>query len=337
MTDIPLISVVIPCRNEVKAIRKTVQAILKSSYPNIEVLVVDGMSEDGTRNELDQLAQEDSRVRMIDNPKKLTPYAFNLGIKYSHGQFIQIVGSRNVLAEDYLDILMVALDEHPEVDCVGGDYQHVSETESGRYLALAMESKFGVGGNNYRTLRADRLVDTVGVPMYRRSIFNEIGGFDESLTRNQDDDFNFRLTERGKKIMYVHKAKTTYLVRASLSKAFHQFFQYGYFKVFVNRKHRQMTTWRQMAPPLFVAALAFGIPLTLFSHRVHLFMNTMFCAYIAVGLVMAGKGLGFTARAQTLYCCFILHLGYGLGYWQGIWDFLVIHRPPRKEMQRQTT
>jgi glycosyltransferase involved in cell wall biosynthesis len=334
---VPPVSVVIPCRNEVKAIRQTVLAILNSSYPNLEVLVVDGMSEDGTREILMQLARENPRVRMIDNPKKLTPFAFNLGIKNAQGEFIQIVGSRNVLADDYLAILVDALQSHPEVDCVGGDYQHVSDTPAGRHIALAMESKFGVGMGNYRTMQEDALVDTVGVPMYRSTIFDEIGLFDEALTRNQDDDFNFRLSQRGKKIMYVHAAKTTYLVRASLAKAFRQFFQYGYFKVFVNRKHKRVTTVRQLIPPAFVAALVVGAPLSFFFPPVQRMMNLMMAAYFVLGLVLAGKGLSLGDRLQVLFCCLVMHLGYGLGYLQGIWDFLVIHRPPRAEMQRQTT
>lgn len=332
-----LVSVVIPCRNEVKAIRGTVQAILDCDYPEVEVLVIDGMSEDGTRDVLAQLSAEDRRVRMIDNPHRLTPYAFNIGVKSAAGEYVQIVGSRNVLAKNYLSLLVRALRDNPDVDCVGGDFQHVSDTAAGESLACAMESKFGVGMGNYRTMKEDRLVDTVGVPMYRRAIFNEVGYFDEALTRNQDDDFNFRLTQRGKKILYVHSAKTTYLVRASLKKAFNQFFQYGYFKVFVNRKHKRVTTFRQLIPPLFVAGLAVGLPLSLASPFVQLVLSFAMVAYMAMGLSLAGSGLNLWARIHVLFSCFVMHIGYGLGYWQGIWDFFVLQRSPRLQFQKQTT
>src|SRR5689334_19167843 len=108
-----LVSVVIPCRNEAKAIRQTVKAILESEYPEVEVLVVDGMSEDGTREILKQLESEDPRVRMVDNPHRLTPYAFNLGVKNARGEYVQVVGSRNVLAKNYLGLLVTALRDHP--------------------------------------------------------------------------------------------------------------------------------------------------------------------------------------------------------------------------------
>ena len=335
-TDSPLVSVVIPCRNEVKSIRSTVLAILAGDYQNLEILVVDGMSEDGTRAELEKLSQEDSRVRMIDNPNKKTPYAFNLGVVNARGEFVQIVGSRNVLASNYISILMYNLETQPDVACVGGDFQHVSDTPSGEYLAQAMESKFGVGFGNYRTMQQNAYVDTVGIPMYRRSIFSDVGLFDENLTRNQDDDFNFRVRAKGYKILYVHAAKATYLVRASYKKAFHQFSQYGYFKVFVNRKHKAVTTMRQLVPPVFVLVWLVGLPLSLFSLTVASFLSTLAFVYIVLGLFMSTSVGSVMDRLYVTFNCAILHFGYGWGYLRGVWDFLVVHRPPSESFQRQT-
>lgn len=331
-----LVSVVIPCRNEVNAIRETVEAALNSSYPNVEVLVVDGMSEDGTRDVLKAMSAADPRVRMVDNEKKLTPFAFNLGVQNAAGEYVQIVGARNVLDRDYIAILVDVLKSRPDVACVGGDYQHVYNSDAGALIAQAMESKFGVGMGNYRTMSENTYVDTVGIPLYRASIFNDVGLFDERLTRNQDDEYNFRVRQRGFKIMYVHAAKATYLVRGSLKKAFWQFFQYGYFKVFVNKKHGAITTLRQIVPALFVAFWVLG---ALFTALVPSFaMVLLFVAilYSLLGLALTGPG-GPLRRARVLGACFVLHMGYGLGYWAGIWDFLVRRRPPRLAFQGQTT
>ncbi len=332
-----LVSVVIPCRNEVKSIQGTVRAILQSVYSNIEVIVVDGMSDDGTRQVLDELVRADQRVRVIDNPKRKTPFAFNLGIRASRGEFVQIVGSRNVLDQEYILKLVVKLENRPDVACVGGDYQHVSDSASGRLISLAMESKFGVGMGNYRTMQADGLVDTVGVPMYRRSIFEEVGMFDESLTRNQDDDFNFRLHQRGMKVLYVHGAKTTYLVRGSFKKAFNQFMQYGYFKVFVNRKHKAVTTLRQVIPPAFLGFILITFPLSVFSDAIADMLSITLLVYLILGLALAGRGLAFSQRLQVVGTCFMMHVAYGAGYWAGIFDFLVLNVQPREVFQRQTT
>lgn len=330
-----MVSVVIPCRNEVKAIANTVHAILDSYHKSLEVIVVDGMSDDGTRDVLIALA-DDPRVRIVDNVNKLTPYAFNLGVRAAQGEYVQIVGARNGLDPAYISILLDKLKSRADVACVGGDYQHVYDSEAGRYISRAMESKFGMGAGNYRTMDKDSYVDTVGIPMYRKSIFQQIGYFDESLTRNQDDEFNFRLRQRGMKIMYVHAAKATYLVRGSLSKAFEQFRQYGYFKVFVNKKHQAVTTVRQVIPALFLAFWAVGLPLSLFSARIRGLLSITAFVYIAVGLWFAGKDLSLGDRARVLLMCFGLHVAYGLGYWQGIWDFLIVGRTPRTELQRQT-
>ena len=332
-----LVSVVIPCRNERKAIAETVRAILNSTYPSVEVLVVDGMSDDGTREILAEMALKDNRLRVVDNEKKLTPFAFNLGVQHAGGEFVQIVGSRNVLAPDYISILMDTLQSRPDVACVGGDYQHVYDSAAGRLIAKAMESKFGVGAGNYRTMTDNAYVDTVGVPMYRTSIFKEVGIFDERLTRNQDDEFNFRVVQRGHKILYVHAAKVTYLVRGSLTKAFWQFFQYGYFKVFVNKKHGAITTLRQIVPALFVAFWVLGVPFAYFAPGFHFVLGSVAGLYMFLGIVLAGRGVGLSSRPQIMLTCFVLHVGYGCGYWAGIWDFLVAKRSPRLSFQRQTT
>lgn len=337
-----LVSAVIPCRNEIKAIEATVRALLATNHPKIEVLVVDGMSEDGTRDVVKKLMQEDPRVRLVDNPKKLTPYAFNLGVVNARGEFVQIVGSRNVLDPNYIPLLLEALKLSPEVACAGGDYQHVYDSAAGRMISLAMESKFGMGFGNYRTMEADTYVDTVGIPLYHRQIFEKIGMFDEMLTRNQDDEFNFRVRQMGFKIMYVHSAKATYLVRGSLKKAFHQFFQYGYFKVFVNRKHKAVTTGRQMVPAMFLAALVLLtlgslLPLGWATTIFRALLIWMLIAYILLGMKLAGRDLTLAERFQVVKTCFVLHVGYGYGYWMGIWDFLIFSHQPRVAFQRQTT
>lgn len=354
------VSVVIPCRNENGAIQKCIESIMASQIADLEILVVDGMSTDGTRESLQVLITRFSRpgriLKCIDNPNLTTPFAFNAGILNSTGEFVQIVGSRNLLDPHYIPSLISALQSDDKIGCVGGDYQHSFQNQSSQALALAMESKFGVGGSNYRTMSKSGYVDTVGVPMYRRSIFCELGLFDEMLTRNQDDDFNFRLTQAGFKVYYVHEAKNIYFVRGSLQKAFKQYSQYGYFKVFVNQKHQTVTTFRQLVPPLFVAFLASGVPLALAS----LFMDqtTALSKFPAafVGLVLAFYlVLGFTfgwqaTKSSTLsvpyrlplaiqvqLAIFVLHFGYGFGYLKGIWDFLLLRRTPALQMQKMTT
>lgn len=330
-----LVSVVIPCRNERRHIGDCVTSILASDHAELEVIVVDGLSDDGTRDILRELAK-DARVRVVDNPHKLTPFAFNLGILNAKGDYIQIVGSRNMLSPTYISTLKAALDSRQDVACVGGDYQHVYESENTKYLGLAMESPFGVGAGNYRTKTSDADVDTVGIPLYRKALFSEVGLFDETFTRNQDDELNYRARLLGYKIRYVHAAKATYLVRSSLGKAFRQFYQYGYFKVLANKKHRALTTMRQIVPALFVVSLATWLA-TFWASKAWLSIGLAMAAlYCLLGIARAGPQLGMAERMRVLVACFTLHVAYGTGYLQGILDFILLGRRPRTNLQKQT-
>src|SRR3712207_6517876 len=115
MSEFELVSVVMPCRNEVRSIEKAVRAVLDSYYPNLELIVVDGMSEDGTRDVLHRLQQEDPRVRLVNNPMKLTPQAFNLGVRAAKGTILQRVDSRNIVDPNYISILVEKLQTRPDV------------------------------------------------------------------------------------------------------------------------------------------------------------------------------------------------------------------------------
>lgn len=333
-----LVSVIIPCRNEVQSVGKCIEAILASDYPLLEIIVVDGMSEDGTRSVLNNLSKSFSNIKIVDNPEKLTPFAFNYGVKNANGFYIQRVDARNLIAVDYISKLVNILEENPMISCVGGDYQHTYSTPAGEYISWAMESKFGVGAGNYRTMKKNTYVDTVGVPMYRRSIFEEIGFFDENLARNQDDDFNFRVRKKGHKILYVCDAKVKYFVRGTYKKLFNQMKQYGYFKVFVNKKHKTVTTIRQIIPLLFLIFSLGGALASFLWPLFFPFYLLIMAAYFLLGSVSA---TAFTINPFKIlnvqYACLVMHLGYGLGYLIGILDFLILNKSPSNFMKQQTT
>lgn len=322
------ISVILPCRNERKNIERSVRAILASTHENFEVIVVDGQSDDGTRDILRSLSMQDPRVKIVDNPKKLTAFALNIGVVHARGEFVQIVGARQMIAPDYLALLLKIMQSRADVVCAGGSDRPVADSPWGEVMALALESKFGVGASNYRTMRMDCYVDTVGVPMYRTSVFREIGTFDERLTQNQEDEFHFRLEQKGRKIFYVHNAKVTYLVSGSLKESFRQSFQRGYIKVFVNQLHGVVTTSRQMIPAAFVAFWVVFLPWAGLLPGLRPVAGFIALLYALTGLVMAGRKVGLIRRFQVLFACFVLHLGYGLGYWAGIWNFLIKKREP---------
>lgn len=330
-----MISVVIPCRNEVKNIAECVEAIFASELEagdTIEVLVVDGMSNDGTLEVLATLQQRFTELKIVPNPQQVTPVAFNLGIKAASGTFLQIIGARQVISTNYLREAKRSLLENPEIGCVGGAVTNVYQTPESEIIGLAMSSSFGVGGGNFRVMKQSEFTDTVGTPMYPMSIFDEVGYFNEALLRNQDDEFNYRVTKAGKKILLNVDINIKYYVRAKVSNLFKQYYQYGYWKVFVNKMHGAITNVRQLVPAVFVTGLLLGFilswlhPLLAWLYVGALVLYMLLALYAAFSI--AGAGL----RAFRVALIFpVLHFSYGWGYLRGLVDFFLLGKNPSRQ------
>jgi len=336
-----MISVVIPCLNEASFIDATLEALAQQEDPGepFEVLVVDGGSTDGTREVLKQWEARDPRFRMVENPERITPVALNRGIEASRGETVVIFGAHARCAPDFLQRNAEALRAHPESGCVGGTVSQIHGSTTARRIGMALSTPFGVGDARFRTGGLAGHVDTVAFGAYRRAALEEIGLFDATLVRNQDDELNFRLHEAGWRIWFDPRIRSSYFVRSSYRRLAAQYRQYGYWKVFVNRKHGTVTTARQVVPALFLAGLAAllvlagidaagGLPAVW--HRVPLLVGAS-----AVGLWLAGAFASaalLTERVRDIpgvvwaFAC--IHGGYGGGYWEGIVHFLVLRRKP---------
>ena len=200
-----------------------------------------------------------------------------------------------------------------------------------------MSSAFGVGNAHFRTGSKNGFVDTVAFGAYRNEVFEKIGYFDEDLIRNQDDEFNFRLLQNGFKIYLNSNIKSKYYVRASFSKLYKQYYQYGYWKVYVNKKHKAVTSIRQLVPLFFVLFLFLGFTLSF----LHWILGTLFSlgllAYIGLAIVFASqKSTSFEKITGIAYTFFLLHFSYGLGYLVGIFDFIALNKGPRISSQKLT-
>jgi glycosyltransferase involved in cell wall biosynthesis len=333
------IGVVIPCRNEQAYIAECISAILRCELPldtEIAIYVVDGMSDDRTRTVVNELCQQNANLHLIDNVRQLTPFAFNLGINAALPcDFIQIIGARHIVSRNYLSRSLEILQSDHSAWCVGGRIINEFSNETSKLISHAMSTSFGMGIGNFRTLESSGYTDTVTSPMYPVWVFDRIGMFDEELIRNQDDDFNFRVSQAGGKIFYIQDISLKYYVRASYKGLWRQFFQYGYWKVYVNRKHKAVTTLRQLVPPLFVLYLIFFG----FAFFIHIYLGLVAVIPMALHIVL---NIYFSARSanslhgflQLLKTYWILHLSYGLGYLRGIWEFVILGRKPSEKQKR---
>lgn len=336
---LPFVSIIMPIRNEARYISDCLKSILNQDYPPhlLEVLVVDGMSNDETREivrgfihseeegeKRNQASSVDTTggkpaIVLLDNPGRIVPSAFNIGLQHAKGEIIIRVDGHCRIDHDYVR-RCVELLRTKGADNVGGLMRGEGQSFAARVISLATSSPFGVGGARFHYAQTAGWVDTVYLGAYRREVFARIGGFDEELVRNQDDEFNFRLTQSGGKIWLDPSIQVTYYVRSNFRTLWRQYFQYGFYKVRVIQKRRQVASWRHMVPASFVAALAFTIILSLISgHK--------FWGFLVAGPYLAANILAsiWTARRdwETIrllpLAFFILHFAYGSGFLWGLW------------------
>jgi glycosyltransferase involved in cell wall biosynthesis len=322
------VGIVIPCYQEAQYIRACVTGCLNQtgSFP-IQVYVVDGGSTDQTRSILLELQQQYSNLHVLDNPHKTTPHALNIGLKHSSEHYKMILGAHACLPEDYVEKCLRTFEHHPEAACVGGLIENQFENESSAVIGLAMSSPFGVGNAHFRTGAKSGFVDTVAFGMYKKEVFERIGYFNEELARNQDDEFNFRLTQNQGKIFLNTDLSSQYFVRSSYSKLYRQYYQYGYWKVYVNVLHRQVTTVRQLFPAFLVLYVALLLPLLALPILPNWLVLLPALSYVILGLYF-GLKKSATQVVSVLITFGILHFSYGTGYLKGIWDFIVLKNKP---------
>ncbi|HEY6931242.1 MAG TPA: glycosyltransferase [Thermoanaerobaculia bacterium] len=328
----PLVSVIMPVRNEGGFIARALKSVLGQDYPadRMEVVVADGMSDDNTR-EIVKSFQSDRRVRLIDNPQFIVPTGLNAGIRQARGEIVVRVDGHCEIAPDYVSRCV----EHllsGEADAVGGPVQTVGLTSRAKAIASAMSSVFGVGASKFRTLRGrDLLVDTVAFPAYWRILLLRAGPFDEEFVRNQDDEYNYRLLDRGAKILLAADVKSVYYCRGSWTSLWKQYFQYGFWKVRVMQKHPRQMRWRQFVPPLFVSSLVISALMALLSRTNSHFFATVAGLYVLANLVSSIAAAREEPRLTPLIVVTfaIMHFAYGAGFWVGCFHF-------RKSLNRRT-
>jgi succinoglycan biosynthesis protein ExoA len=336
----PLVSIVLPCRNEQGCIQDCLESVLKQEQPEggLEILIADGMSTDGTREYLQQAAAEHPQIRVLDNPGRIVSTGLNAAIRAARGNIIVRMDAHTNYAPDYVRQCLAVMNE-TGADNVGGPMQTTAKTYMERAIRAAFHSAFAVGGARSHLTRHKGYVDTVIYGCWEKGLFGRIGYFDEELVRNQDDEHNLRLLRAGGKIYQSTRIRSWYRVRGSLKGLFRQYMQYGYWKVLVIRKHRIPASWRHVVPGAFLGSLCLLAVVGLFwapSLWTAVGLAVLYLATtLAVGLIIA-------ARSQwTLFpilpvviACF--HFGYGYGFLRGILDFVIRNSAPETKFVQLT-
>ena len=322
----PFVSVVMPIRNEARWIGRSLSSVLAQDWPaaRMEILVVDGMSDDGTGSVVAEMlshAGSPASARLMENPGRIVSKALNKALDEAVGDVIVRVDGHCEIPPDYVSRCVQLLTEKG-ADNVGGRVVTVGDTVGSRAIASAMSSPFGVGGARFRYSNKPGWVDTVPFGAWPREVFDRIGRFDEELVRNQDDEFNFRLTQAGGKIWFDPSIRSVYRSRATLSSLWRQYFGYGLYKVRLIQKRGGVASWRHLVPPTFVVAIVASIVVSLVAWTpvpVLALAALYLAASIVAAVVAARKDL---ATLFVLPVCFAtIHVAYGCGFWAGLWRF----------------
>lgn len=321
------ISVIVPCRNEKRHIREFLDSLLAQEIDpgcDVEILVADGMSDDGTRDILREVAAVHPNVRIADNPGRIVSTGLNAAIEASSGDLIIRMDAHTVYAPDYIRECIRASTQSG-ADNVGGPWVARGKGLLGRAIASAFRVPFCTGGGKAHDAAYEGEVDTVYLGCWPRSVFAKVGGFDPDLVRNQDDEFNFRLKLAGGKVWQSPRIQSVYTPRASLKALFRQYMQYGFWKVAVMRKHKALASWRHMVPVMFVLANIILLSIAAVPSFLRPFALTAWIVMIALYLCAALVAAWGTARRDGIDLLPILpvvfltyHLSYGWGFLMGL-------------------
>ena len=266
MKNAPIVSVVVPCRNEEKFISDCLDSIIANDYPKdkLEILVVDGMSKDKTREIIKKLKIKNLKlkIKVLDNPRIITPAAMNVGIKNSKGEIIIKMDAHSLYEKDYISKCVEHLKESG-ANNVGGVLKAIPSKKSlvARAIAISLSHIFGAGGSYFRTgVSEPREVDTVAFGCYWKKIFDKIGFFDERMAKIEDLELNSRLKKAGGKIMLFPDIKASYYPSSdNLKDFFKHNFTDGIWITYPLKFGFISSSWRHYIPLIFVLALPLSI------------------------------------------------------------------------------
>ncbi len=322
----PSVSVVIPCRNEENTIHLVLDAIYHQTYPRdlLQVVVADGFSEDNTRQKIADFknSHPDFDLLVVDNPKRVIPAGLNAAIRASSGEIIVRMDAHSIPNQDYVVLCVDALERNIAQN-VGGvwDIQPGKDSWFAHSIAAAAGNPLAVGDAHYRFTDKADYVDTVPYGSYKRSLFEEIGFFDETLLANEDYELNTRILQNGGKIWLDPKIRCKYFARSNLRALAKQYYGYGYWKVQMLKRYPKTLRWRQALPPAFLlglfATFVVGIfwkpSLLLFAGVLGLYLLIL----MGVGLYMAIKKSDILMMIGIPLAIITMHFSWGAGFLAG--------------------
>lgn len=328
---LPLVSIIMPCRNEERFIGQCLDSIIAQDYPKdrLEVWIGDGISEDRTREIIEKYTREYPFIKLFDNPKKIAPVAQNIGIKNAKGEIIIIMDAHSNYRNDYISKCVKHSKEY-NADNVGGIIITVPRDNSllAKAIALVLSNPFGAGNAYFRIgSKKPRLVDTVPFGCYKKDIFKKIGLYNEKIARGYEMDLNLRLRKAAGKILLFPDIVSYYYIRSNLKDFLKHNFLNGFWVTYHFRFVLRVFAWRHLVPLVFVLSLiGSGILAVFFPIFWQLFLFIL-GSYFLVNIYFSLK---IARREKNLKYLFIIpnifmahHISYGLG---SIWGLVKLFK-----------
>ena len=326
-----MVSIVIPCRNEERYIEECLNSLTSQDYPKdkIEVWVVNGMSKDRSKEIVEKYAEKYPFIKLIENPKKITPVAFNLGVKSSKGEIICITGAHSKVDRMFISKNVEVFDKY-NADCVGGVAKVLTSKDSliAQAISLVLFSFFGMGGAKHRTnIKEVTESDTAPRACYKKEVFEKIGLFNEKLVRSQDMEFNQRLKRAGGKIIIVPDILSYYYPKQSLKDFFIHNLKDGIWAVYSLKFVKMPLCLRHYVPLIFILSLAvtglLGIffPIALWSFLSIISLYFLASIFFSFKITLEEKNVFLFFLLPLTYA--VRHFGYGLGSVWGLVKLLI--------------
>ncbi len=315
------VSVIIPCRNEENFIRKCLDSVMAQDYPKdkLEVLVVDGMSEDKTREIVEDYSLRHPYIKLLSNPKRIPAAAFNTGVSSASGELIMLMSAHSAYTKDYISSCVRFLNEH-QADNVGGILKIMpgENTTIGKAIAFALAHRFGSGNAYVKTgSKEPRWADTAAFGCYKKDVIQKIGLFNEHLAGSSDLDMNARLRAAGGKILLVPEIVINYYADRNLRAFIRHNFSDGVWATYVLKFGSKAWSWRHWIPLIFVlsaigsAVLSVALPgfLWLFYGIIGMYALASLGASLQVAL--RERKLSYLAALPIVFL--VRHLAHGVG------------------------
>ena len=313
-----LVTVVIPAYNEAAHIGACLDSVRAQEHAHLQIVVVDASSPDGTADIVRERMAEDPRIELVQHDRRNIPASLNIAVAHARGRWLVRVDAHSTIGPTYVRTAVDRLRQQ-EWAGVGGRKDGVGDTPAGRAIAVAMASRLGVGNSVYHFGTTAQEVDHLAFGAYDLDVVREMGGWDESLTANEDFEFDHRLGQAGHRLLFDPALVIDWQCRQSVPDLFDQYRRYGRGKVDVARLHPGSLRPRHLVPPLFVAYATLAAALGVRRPR---WLAGMLAPYAAVVLgesVRAGRQLPSTRERLWLPPAFVaMHVGWGLGVWSGL-------------------